>query len=128
MKRLWLVTGSLSMLLALAVAAASGHGDPAGFVPSGRQVLDTAREMHVAHSLALLLLGAMSGKDRHERDMAIAGGAFILGIIFFPGGIYASRLLGIDALRPLIPVGGLAFMAGWAILAFTFLRRPDTAR
>jgi uncharacterized membrane protein YgdD (TMEM256/DUF423 family) len=60
MNRFWLVTGSVCMLLALAIAAASGHATPGEFVPSGRQVLDTARELHIVHALALLLLGVLS--------------------------------------------------------------------
>lgn len=123
MNRLWLVTGSLSMLLALAIAAASGHGSTGEFVPLGRQVLDTAREMHLVHSFALLLLAVLPLNDTPSRLKTLAGILFLAGIIMFPGGIYASRLLGIDAVRPLIPIGGMSLMLGWVLLALAALRK-----
>jgi len=122
MNRLWLVTGSLSMLLALAVAAASGHGSSGEFVPASRQVLDTAREMHLVHALALLLLAVLPADNAAGRLKTFSGISFLAGILFFPCGIYASRLLGIDAVRPLIPIGGMSFMLGWALLALAALR------
>lgn len=122
MNRLWLVTGSVSMLLALAVAAAAGHGSSGEFVPAGRQVLDTAREMHIVHSLALLLLTALPADNAAGRLKTFSGFSFLAGILFFPCGIYASRLLGIEVVRPLIPIGGMCFMLGWALLSLAALR------
>ena len=127
MNRLWLVTGSLSMLLALAIAAASGHGSAGEFVPVGRQVLDTAREMHLVHSFALLLLAVLPPDNAAGRLKMLAGISFVAGIIMFPGGIYASRLLGIDVVRPLIPIGGMSFLLGWALLALAALRQVRSA-
>ena len=126
MNRLWLVTGSICMLLALAIAAASGHATPGEFVPSGRQVLDTARELHLVHALALLLLGALPPTVGNAKLKTLAGAAFLAGILLFPGGIYASRLLGIEAIRPLIPVGGASFMLGWSLLVLAMLRQPES--
>jgi hypothetical protein len=62
MYRLWLVTGALSMLSALAIAAATGHALKGEFVPVVRQILDTAREMHFVHSLALIAVGIISAQ------------------------------------------------------------------
>ena len=124
MNRFWLVTGSVCMLLALAIAAASGHATPGEFVPTGRQVLDTARELHIVHALALLLLGVLSPDVGNAKLKALAGTAFVAGILLFPGGIYASRLLGIEAVRLLIPAGGISFMLGWLLLAVAVLRQP----
>lgn len=126
MNRFWLVTGSLSMLLALAVAAASGHGSSGEFVPAGRQVLDTAREMHLLHSLVLLLLAVLPADNAAVRLKTLAGLSFLAGIIFFPGGIYASRLLEIDAARPLIPIGGMSFMLGWGLLALAAMYKAHS--
>ena len=83
MKCFWLVAGSTSMLLALVIAAATGHATETG---------------------------------------TEAGAAFLGGILLFPCGIYASRIFGINEIRPLIPVGGAAFMLGWLLLAAAALR------
>lgn len=120
MRRIWLTIGSLSMLLALVIAAASGHGpDPD---PVRHQALETARELHFVHSLALLLVGLLSGHGRLNRWWTAAGAAFLVGIVCFPCGIYLHRLLDIAIFRPLVPVGGMAFMLGWLCFAIAALR------
>jgi uncharacterized membrane protein YgdD (TMEM256/DUF423 family) len=123
MKRFWLVTGSANMLLALVVAAATGHATEAGIEPAAREALATARELHLVHSGALLLLGALPGNGKGSITWNLAGAAFLAGILLFPCGIYASRIFGIDWIRPLVPIGGTAFMAGWILLAAASLRQ-----
>ena len=48
---------------------------------------------------------------------------FALGILLFSGSLYAYALSGVRALGMITPVGGLLFLAGWALLAWSFLRR-----
>lgn len=122
MNRLWLVAGSLNMLLALLVAAATGHGAPAGPLVEARLALETARELHLVHALALLMLGGLPPQQADTRLLTIAGSAFLVGIALFPCGIYASRILGFEVIRPLVPVGGMAFMLGWVLMAGAFMR------
>lgn len=117
MYRLWLVTGSISMLAALAIAAATGHGLKGEFVPVVRQVLDTAREMHFVHSLALLAVGIISAQFGRKLLIDLAGVAFLAGIILFCGGIYAAYGPQAAAAKPLIPLGGASFMLGWILFA-----------
>jgi len=122
MKRFWLVTGSMSMLLALVIAAATGHATETATEVQVREALATARELHLVHSGALLLLGVLPLGDRDRTIWNIAGAAFLGGILLFPCGIYASRIFGIDEIRPLIPVGGTAFMLGWLLFTAAALR------
>lgn len=117
MYRLWLVTGSISMLAALAIAAATGHGLKGEFVPVVRQVLDTAREMHFVHSLALLAVGIISAQFGRKLLIDLAGVAFLAGILLFCGGIYAAYGPQAAAAKPLIPLGGASFMLGWILFA-----------
>ena len=126
MYRLWLVTGSISMLAALAIAAATGHGLKGEFVPVVRQVLDTAREMHFVHSLALLAVGIISAQFGRKLLIDLAGVAFLAGIILFCGGIYAAYGPQAAAAKPLIPLGGASFMLGWILFAAgAFLLRQN---
>lgn len=122
MKRIWLTIGSLSMLLALVIAAATGHSPEVDPDQARRQALETARELHLAHSIALLLVGQLSGADQANRYWHMAGAAFLIGIVLFPGGIYLNRLLDVAILRPLVPVGGAALMLGWLCFTMAALR------
>ena len=54
--------------------------------------------------------------------MAAVGWLFAVGIVLFSGSLYLLSLSGIRWVGTLTPVGGAAFMAGWALLAWTVAR------
>lgn len=117
MYRLWLATGALSMLAALAFASATGHALKGEFVPVARQVLDTAREMHFVHSLALIAVGIVSAQFGRKLLIDLAGFAFLAGIVLFCGGIYLAFGPSAAGVKPMIPVGGMSLMLGWILFA-----------
>jgi uncharacterized membrane protein YgdD (TMEM256/DUF423 family) len=47
-----------------------------------------------------------------------AGWAFLAGIVLFSGSLYALAISGVTTLGAVTPIGGLAFLIGWACLAF----------
>jgi uncharacterized membrane protein YgdD (TMEM256/DUF423 family) len=122
MHRFWLAAGALNMFLALVVAAASGHGLKSEFVPVARAVLDTAREVHFIHALALIAVGILSAQFGRNRMLDLAGWAFLAGIILFCGGLYLGFGMAAAQFKPLTPLGGLALMAGWGLFAAGTLR------
>jgi uncharacterized membrane protein YgdD (TMEM256/DUF423 family) len=128
MYRFWLIAGAVNMLLALIIAAAVGHRLEGEFVPVIRNIFDTAREMHFVHALALIAVGIVSAQFGRKLLIDLAGWAFLAGIVFFCGGIYAAFGPNAAQLKPLIPLGGLCLMAGWLLFAVgaLFLRRPNT--
>jgi len=46
----------------------------------------------------------------------------VAGILIFCGSLYVLSLSGIRWLGAITPIGGLAFIAGWLLLALTALR------
>lgn len=52
----------------------------------------------------------------------LAGWAFVVGIVLFSGSLYLLVLTGPRWLGAITPLGGVAFLAGWALLAWTALR------
>jgi uncharacterized membrane protein YgdD (TMEM256/DUF423 family) len=115
MFRFWLAAGALNMLLALIIAASVGHRLEGEFVPVIRDILGTAREMHFVHALALIAVGIVSGQFGRKIIFDLAGAAFLVGIVCFCGGIYAAFGPSAAQVKPMIPVGGGAFMLGWAL-------------
>ena len=83
-------------------------------------VFETGVRYHMYHALALVLvalvMGRMSGWLLHA-----AGWCFVAGIVLFSGSLYALALTGVTILGAITPLGGLAFLAGWACLAFAAL-------
>ena len=73
------------------------------------------------HALALLAVAWAEG--RYESQLVgVAGWLFVAGIVVFSGSLYTLVLTGQRWLGAVTPVGGLAFLAAWAVLAWTALR------
>ena len=53
-----------------------------------------------------------------------SGLSFAIGILVFSGSLYLLSLSGLRWLGAITPLGGLAFMVGWACLAVAAWRLP----
>ena len=49
--------------------------------------------------------------------MARAGWCFVAGMALFSGSLYLLALTGLRPLAYLTPLGGVAFLSGWVLLA-----------
>jgi uncharacterized membrane protein YgdD (TMEM256/DUF423 family) len=79
---------------------------------------ETATRYHLWHAIALLGLGAL-GVVLPQRNRLIGwiAGCWTVGIVLFSGSLYALALNGPRWLGPVTPLGGLALMAGWLLVA-----------
>lgn len=86
----------------------------------------TAVSYQLIHSVALLALaGWMGGADgKVPNVVAAAAWCWIGGVVLFSGSLYALALGAPSALWPLTPLGGLLFVAGWALVITLGWRRP----
>ena len=55
--------------------------------------------------------------------LARAAAIMLAGIIVFSGSLYALALSGVLWLGAITPIGGLAFLVAWAMLAWCAFRR-----
>ena len=69
----------------------------------------------ILHGLALLVIGLSGIAGRNVR---IVVWLFCIGIVIFSGGLYVNALTGFKPLGRVIPLGGMAWIAGWFMLAF----------
>lgn len=127
MHRFWIIAGALNMLAALVFAAATGHAPPSEFVPVATRTLDTARDMHFIHAVGLIVIGILTAQFGARTLLNVAGGAFLVGILCFSGGIDATYGPLALPVNVLIPIGGVAFMGGWVSLAIAAwgMTKPD---
>ncbi len=126
MFRLFLVSSALNGFLAVALGAFGAHGlrRRLAELADGAERLDwwrTAASYHLAHALALGLVAVLIARSA-STALSIAGFAFLVGIALFSGSLYAMVLSGVRALGAVTPIGGLAFLVGWAALAWAALR------
>jgi uncharacterized membrane protein YgdD (TMEM256/DUF423 family) len=57
----------------------------------------------------------------------VAGWAFLAGILIFSGFLYGYVFTGIRVLAIPVPIGGVAFLVGWAALAIAGWNLPRGA-
>jgi uncharacterized membrane protein YgdD (TMEM256/DUF423 family) len=109
-------------LLAVGLGAFGAHALRARLAPDLLAIFETGARYQMYHALALLLVAALAER-LPPRLASAASSSFALGIVVFSGSLYALALTGIRAFGAVTPVGGAAFLVGWACLLVAGLRR-----
>ncbi len=105
----------------VAAGAFGAHAVKDTLTPDRLAVYETAARYHLIHAVALV--GAAWIADRRpSRAASTVAAAWILGIVIFSGSLYALALSGMTWLGAITPLGGLAFLTGWAALFFVARR------
>jgi uncharacterized membrane protein YgdD (TMEM256/DUF423 family) len=115
--RTFLLLGSVAAFLAVALGAFGAHGLRGRLSPDMLAVFETGVRYHMYHALALILVALVMGRFSGWL-VSTAGWCFVAGIVLFSGSLYALAISGVTMLGAITPLGGLAFLAGWACLAF----------
>jgi uncharacterized membrane protein YgdD (TMEM256/DUF423 family) len=74
------------------------------------------------HALALIAVAWAVARWPGQPGLTAAGWAFVLGILVFSGSLYVLVLAGQRWLGAVTPLGGVAFLIGWGLLAWTAFR------
>ncbi|MET0211962.1 MAG: DUF423 domain-containing protein [Vicinamibacterales bacterium] len=119
----FMLIGALAGFLGVAAGAFGAHGLRSRLSPEMLAVFETAVRYQMYHVFALLMTAAAIGRLGDARLLSIAGWSFVAGMVLFSGSLFALTLTGITTLGAITPVGGVAFLVGWACLAlFAALR------
>ena len=121
MDRLFFALGALSALVAVAAGAFGAHALRNRLVPDMQGVFEIGARYHMYHALALLAAAWAIGRWPGGPAVA-AGWLFVAGTLIFSGSLYVLALTGQRWLGAITPLGGLAFILGWAALAWSALR------
>jgi len=120
MQRTFLLAGALAGLIGVAFGAFGAHGLRGRLSPDMLAVFETGVRYQMYHALALMALAALA--DRlNGRLIETAGWLFVTGIVLFSGSLYLLAVTGVTVLGAITPVGGVAFLAGWACLVIATL-------
>ena len=122
MARLFLMIASVAGLLAVALGAFGAHGLKQRLTPDLLAVYQTGVQYHMYHALALLAVGVLLAQAPASSALRWSGWLFIAGIVVFSGSLYLLSLTGVRWLGAITPLGGAAFLAGWAALAIAAWR------
>jgi len=123
MANTFLLVGALAGFLGVAAGAFGAHGLRSRLSPDMLAVFETAVRYQMYHVFALLMTAAVMVRAGDARLLTLAGWSFITGMVLFSGSLYALALTGISSLGAITPLGGLAFLVGWACLAIFAVAR-----
>lgn len=112
--RIWTTLAALAALASVAFGAFGAHGVAD---PKAQAWLRTGAEYGMVHALAVFAAAHIGGRGR------LAAALFLAGVLVFSGSLYAMALGAPRWLGAVTPLGGLSFMAGWAVLAWAASRR-----
>ena len=115
--------GAVMSGLAVAAGAFAAHGLKSRLEPDLLAVFETGARYQMYHGLALFVV-AWAIARWPESGAALAGWLFVAGIVVFSGSLYLLAVTGVRWLGAITPLGGLAFLAGWGVLAWAALRSP----
>ena len=121
MSRSFFFLGSLLGGLGVALGAFAAHALRQRLSPDMLEVFETSVRYQLVHALALLAVALASAHWSHPALKA-AGWCFAAGIALFSGSLYLLALSGVRWLGAVTPLGGVAFLAGWALLAWAALK------
>ena len=121
--RMFLVIGALSGAAAVVAGAFGAHAIAESVTPERLATFKTGAQYQLIHSLALLLAGIIVERTP-SKAVQWCGWLFLAGIVLFPGSLYALVLADIPALGVITPIGGLAFILGWLLLAWGAWKMP----
>jgi uncharacterized membrane protein YgdD (TMEM256/DUF423 family) len=112
------VVGSSLLALAVALGAFGAHALKGRLDAYSTGIWEKAVFYHFIHALGMLVAVSL---DR-ERTGGVVCWLLLAGIVFFSGSLYALALSGVSMLGAITPLGGVAFIAAWILLAVRMAR------
>lgn len=112
-RRTWMTLAAISGFIAVAVGAFAAHGvtDPAA-----KDWLKTGANYEFMHAMATFACATFMNIGARRARLAPA--FFLGGTVLFCGSLYAMAMGAPRWLGMVTPLGGLAFLTGWAVLAW----------
>lgn len=121
MSRVFFALGAVLAALAVGFGAFGAHALRGTLAAADLETFETGVRYQMYHAFGLL--AAAWAVERWGTTAATsAGWLFVAGIVVFSGSLYLLVLSGQRWLGAITPIGGVAFLAGWLLLAWTALK------
>lgn len=114
MQSRFLLPAAIFGLLGVAMGAFGAHALKALLNDYQLDIYKTAVNYQMWHALLLGLIAVLPA----SKQLQWAGWCLIVGIVLFSGSLYLLAMSGLRWLGMITPLGGLAFLSAWALLAF----------
>lgn len=118
MPRIFLILGAINAFLCVAFGAFGAHGLKLRLSADMLAVYQTGVQYHFYHALGLIVVGLVLLHFPKSRSVVLSGWLMLAGIVLFSVSLYALSLTGIHELGAITPLGGMAFLSAWVLLAY----------
>jgi len=118
MHPIFLLLSAVCAFLAVAMGAFGAHGLKEILSPDMLAVYKTAVTYQMWHALGLGFMAILRQQNPDNELLTYAGWLMFLGIILFSGSLYLLSLSGLKWFGMITPLGGLCFLAAWALVIF----------
>ena len=118
----WFATGAILAGFGVVLGAFGAHGLKGKLTPDMLAVFETGVRYQIVHALALLAVAGASERWAGNAWVSSSGWLFLAGIVVFSGSLYLLSVTGVRWLGAVTPIGGAAFILGWASLAIGALK------
>lgn len=115
--------GAVLAMLSVGIGAFGSHILKPIISEDYLKVYETGVQYHMAHALALVLIGLAAGQWGDSPRLRWAGRLLGAGILLFSGSLYVLSTSGIKILGAITPLGGVCFLAGWICFALEAFAR-----
>jgi uncharacterized membrane protein YgdD (TMEM256/DUF423 family) len=117
MDRTFLLFAAVLGFIGVVLGAFGAHALRGRLTPEMLAVFETGVRYQMYHVFAVLIVSSAIGRLGNARLLTLAGWSFLTGILLFSGSLYGLAVTGTRILGAITPIGGLAFLIGWACLA-----------
>jgi len=115
------ILAALNMIAAVGAGALGAHGLKRVLSPDLLAVWQTGVLYHLAHALGLFVV-ALLGARFGSALLSAAGLVMFVGIVLFSGSLYLLAGTGSRWLGAITPLGGVAFLLAWGMVAWAAWR------
>ncbi|MET3118210.1 uncharacterized membrane protein YgdD (TMEM256/DUF423 family) [Undibacterium sp. GrIS 1.8] len=116
-----IMIAAVNMFIAVAAGAFSAHGLKTILSTDMLAVWQTAVTYQTSHALGLFGIALLMPRLQ-SIWLARSATAMLIGIVIFSGSLYLLAASGIRWFGAITPLGGLAFLLAWAMLAWAAYR------
>lgn len=116
-ERILVVVGAVNMFIAVCCGAFGAHGLKKILSEDLLAVWHTAVTYQVMHALGMIAVALLMPKFGGA-GLTWAGNLMLAGIVIFSGSLYLLALTGTRILGAITPIGGVAFLVAWVLVAW----------
>lgn len=121
MTRLAIILGASNAALAIIFGAFAAHALENSLSERMLSVFNTAVDYHLYHAIGLIILGLLFQHCGESKLIRTSIFTMLAGILLFSGSLYILSLTGMNWLGLITPLGGLAFILSWLMVAIAFI-------